>query len=158
MKNILYTIILSFLFSFSVFADYQAGVNALDNGDHKTALKEFTAAAKQGHAKAQRDLAYMYDVGFGIVPNHKKAAKWYRLAAEQGDSLSQHNLGLLYTKGQGVTENYVIAYMWFNISLKNGYDAKANMDVVKEVLTSEQLAKAQELVRECIKKNYKNCG
>ena len=158
MKNILYTIILSFLFSSSVFGDWEAGVDAVDKGDHKTALKEFTAAAKQGHAKAQRDLAYMYDIGFGVVPNHKKAAKWYRLAAEQGDALSQHNLGLLYAKGQGVTENYVIAYMWFNISLKNGYDAKANMDGVKEVLTSEQLEEAEQLARECIKKNHKDCG
>jgi hypothetical protein len=33
MKSILYTIILSFLFSFSVFADWEAGVDAHKAGD-----------------------------------------------------------------------------------------------------------------------------
>ena len=29
---------------------------------------------------------------------------------------------------------------------------------VESKMTSEQIAKAQELARECIKKNYKDCG
>ena len=37
-------------------------------------------------------------------------------------------------------------------------DASKMKDVVAKYMTSEQLAKAQELARECIKKNYKDCG
>ena len=32
-----------------------------------------------------------------------------------------------------------------------------NRDSVESVMTSEQLLEAQNLTRECIKKNYKNC-
>ena len=39
MKNILYTIILCFLFSSGVFADYEAGMDAYNAGDNETPLK-----------------------------------------------------------------------------------------------------------------------
>ena len=46
MKNILYTIILSFLFSSSVFADFEAGIDAFLAGDSETAIKEFKVDAE----------------------------------------------------------------------------------------------------------------
>jgi hypothetical protein len=49
--------------------------------------------------------------------------------------------------------------MWFNIAASNGYEsAKKGIDIVESRMTPEQIAKAQELDRECIKKNYKDCG
>ena len=45
MKNILYTIILSLLFSFSVFADFEVGMDAYKQGDYAIALKEFNTDA-----------------------------------------------------------------------------------------------------------------
>lgn len=58
-----------------------------------------------------------------------------------------------------ILQNDVISHMWFNISASNGdEDASKMKDVVAKYMTSEQLAKAQELARECIKKNYKDCG
>jgi len=47
MKNIFYTIILSFLFSSHVFADFEAGDDAYEAGDYATAIKEFKVAAEQ---------------------------------------------------------------------------------------------------------------
>ena len=67
MKNILYTIILSFLFSSSVFADYQAGEDAHIKGDYATALKEYRAAAEQGDARGQSALGYLYMMGKGVL-------------------------------------------------------------------------------------------
>jgi hypothetical protein len=197
MKNILYTIILFFLFSFSVFADFQAAQDAYDAGDYETARKEWKALAEQGDVEAQYALGAMYhyaqgvtrdykeaakwyrmaaelgadsaqlalgyiyeDGGYGGVQDYKEAVKWFRLAAEQGDTWGQFNLGKLYKKGEGVTQDYVIAHMWINISISNGNERVKRIrdEVLANRMTSEQITKAEELARECIKKNYKDCG
>ena len=83
----------------------------------------------------------------------------YKLAAEQGYVNAQYNLGLFYAQGEGVILDTVIAHMWFNIAARDGdEDAKTNRDVAKSTMTAEQLAEAEKLARECIKKNYKDCG
>ena len=235
MKNILYTIILSFLFSSSVFADFQAGMDAYLADDNATAYKEWKPLAEQGHAEAQYRIGRMYSRGdtgyihepFGVtqdfkeavkwyrlgaeqghvgaqyslgliydagkvgLPQNSEAVKWYRLAAEQGHEEAQHNLvlmyalkgdyataykelkpfaeqgneeaqynlGLMYARGEGVTQDEVIAHMWLNISASNGIEnVKENIDIVESKMSSEQLVEAQKLARECIKKNYKDCG
>jgi TPR repeat protein len=195
MKNILYTIILSFLFSSSVFADWKAGLDAYNAGDFQTALKNWIPlaeqgyakaqynlgvmhyhgqgvtqdykealkwhrlATEQGHANAQLNLAGMYYHGQGVTQDYKEALKWTQLAAEQGHANAQYNLGLLYAKELGVIKDYVIAHMWFNIAVSNGNEAaKTSKYEAESLMTSEQIVKAQELARECIKKNYKDCG
>ena len=143
MKNILYTIILSFLFSFSVFGDLQTIMDAAERGD----------------PKAQAELGYMYVMGEGVLQDYEEAVKWYRLAAEQGYASAQFNLGGMYGEGISVIQNYVIAHMWFNIAASNGLeDAIKGRDILEKIMTSEQLAEAQKLARECIEKNYKDCG
>ena len=123
MKNILYTIILSFLFSFSVFADWEAAQDAYEAGDYKAAFRLIKPLAEQGNARAQQ------------------------------------NLGVMYYEGLGVIKNIVISYMWLNIAASKGEkNAKNNLGVAKRNMTSEQIAKAQELARECQRKNYKDCG
>ena len=65
----------------------------------------------------------------------------------------------LYEDGKGVIKDVVIAHMWFNISASNGdEDAKTRRNLVESNMVDEQLVEAQKLARECIKKNYKNCG
>ena len=194
MKNIFYTIILSFLFSSGVFADWEAGVDAYQAGDYKTALKEFRPLAEQGLADAQFNLALMYEHGEGVVQDYKKALKWYRLAAEQGDATaghqlgvmhhygwgvktnykealrfyrlaapqvvqSQYSLGAMYYQGQGVDQDIVIAYMWFYVAAENGNPrSKGNINVLAKEMKPKQIAKAEKLARECVEKNYKDCG
>ena len=77
MKNILYTIILSLLFSFSVFADFEVGMDAYEQGDYAIALKEFKNLAKQGDAAGQVGLGSMYHAGKGVTQDYKEAAKWF---------------------------------------------------------------------------------
>ncbi len=105
MKNILYTITLFLFFSFSVFADWEAGVDAYQARDYATALKEFKQLAEKGDAGAQYNLGMMYDKGLGVAQDYKEALKWYRLAAEQGFAAAQYNLGVMYDKGEGVTQD-----------------------------------------------------
>ena len=67
--------------------------------------------------------------GLGVPHDHKTSVKWYKLAAEQGSAKAQTNLGTSYAIGMGVIQDNVYA----------------------------QIAEAQKLARECVRKNYKGC-
>ena len=47
---------MAFLFSFGVFADFQAAQDAIKAGDYATAYKEFIILVEQGNAEAQYEL------------------------------------------------------------------------------------------------------
>ena len=65
---------------------------------------------------------------------------------------------MISIKGNGVIQDMVHAHMWFNIAASRGHeDAKKNRDIVSKRMTKEQIAKAQELARECERKDYKGC-
>ena len=99
-----------------------------------------------------------YDNGEGVIQDYKEAVKWYTKAAEQGNAPAQYNLGVMYGKGEGVLQDNVYAHMWFNIASSNGNEiSRDNRDIVAERMTPDQLAEAQRLARECVKKDYKNC-
>ena len=117
-----------------------------------------TLAAEQGEAKAQFNLGVMYDNGEGVPQDDKTAVKWYTLAAEQGLANAQFNLGWMYDEGLGVPQDNVYAHMWWNIAASSGdKDAIGNRDIIAKRMTPSQLEKAQDLARECVRKNYKGC-
>ena len=98
--------------------------------------------------------------GRRIIEDHKEAVKWYRLAAEQGEVNAQYNLGVMYVLGEGVIQDDVNAHMWLNIAASNGFkDAKIKKDILVKFkrMTPQDISKAQDLARECVKKNYKDC-
>lgn len=127
--------------------------------DYKEADKWFRLGAEQGNTAAQYSLGQMYRMGRGVIQDWEESAKWYRLAAEQGHAGAQHNLGVSYEMGQGVIQDYVLAHMWYNLAASNGAGdiAIKNRDLVAKNMTPAQIAEAQKLARECVKKNYKNC-
>ena len=142
----------------SVSADFQAGLDAYEAGDYETASKIYRAAAEQGHAKAQNNLGRMYELN-KVAQDFKEAAKWYHLAAIQGDVEAQSHLGYMYIYGKGVTKNLIIAYMWLSIAANDGNKkGRQYKYFVENKMTVEQIAKAEQLARECIEKNYKGCG
>ena len=101
-------------------ADFQAGLDAVNRGDYDTALAEFRPVAEQGDAKAQFHLGLMYANGEGVPQDYQEAVKWYRRAAEQGDARAQSNLGLMYDKGQGVPQAYQEAVKWYRRAAEQG--------------------------------------
>ena len=137
-------------------AMYENGEGVSQN--YQKALKWYRLSAEQGHAVAQQGLAGIYHWGRGVPEDYKKAAKWYILAAQQGEKKAQNNLGGMYYHGHGVPQDYIIAHMWFNLAVSNGseYGIKGR-DLVAKEMTPEQIAEAQKLARECVKKNYKGC-
>ena len=60
--------------------------------------------------------------------------------------------------GNGVPEDKVYAHMWANLASSSGFEmAQQLRQLLTEKMTSYQINRAQELARECLKKNYKEC-
>jgi len=158
MKKLTLALLLIFSCATAWAADFAKGLAAAKAGDYTTALAEWKPLAEQGDANAQYNLGAMHGNGDGVLKDDKEAVKWFRLAAEQGDVDAQSKLGFRYGTGQGVIQDNVYAHMWFNIAASNGQKlAKSNKDILVERMTPQDISKAQDLARECVKKNYKDC-
>ena len=87
------------------------------------------------------------------------ALKLLRSLAEKGNANAQNIIGAMYFQGNnGVPKDYVRAYMWFNLSARNGNrDGGKARDIVASQMTSAEIGKAKNMVRECVEKKYKDC-
>ena len=127
---------------------------AYGRADYAEALKWYRLAAEQGDAKAQYNLALMYDDGHGTPQDYAETIKWYRLSAEQGHAMALNNLGLMYDNGHGVLQDYVEAHKWFNLaaSRKTEEDSRKrsikNRGIVAKLMTPAQVAEAQKLAKQ----------
>ena len=153
--------------------DFWKGFKAYQKKDYRTALREFRPLAEKGHSQAQNMMGWMYYYGEGIPQSYKTAVKWYRLAAEQGQPYAQYWLAEMYQDGKGVLQNYVYAHMWYNVCASQGAEdpdkdlreielerrdiAAGARDRIAKEISPSQIAKAQELARECVKKKFKGC-
>jgi TPR repeat protein len=95
-------------------ADYQAGVDAYQTGDFKTAMAEWLPLAEGGDAVAQNSVGALYDHGLGVDESDAEAAHWYSLAADQGLPLAMRNLAGMYAGGYGVTYDKDQAIYWYD--------------------------------------------
>ena len=105
------------------------------------------AAARSGHADAQKYLGEVYaqdDLG---TPDYFQAARWFREAAEQGVVDAQYNMGVLYEGGLGVPRDFEQAYYWFSLASRSG-DQSADADIQRVVplLSQEQRSAIDERV------------
>ena len=122
-------------------------------------IAEYRAAADKGEAWAQYNLGIMYANGEGVPEDDATAVKWYTKAAEQGDAAAQNNLGVMYEDGHGVPQDNVMAYMWWNLAAAQGDEnAKKNKGKLQDKMTPADISNAQTLSRECLAKDYKDCG
>ncbi len=131
-------------------ADFKAGKEAYDRGDHPTALKEWRPLAEQGNADAQFNLGVMYYFGRGVRQDYKEAVRWYRLAAAQGHASAQYKLGSMYHHGrQDVPRDFVQAHMWSSLAAAQGHElARKDRGLLAEKMTHAQLTEAHRLARE----------
>lgn len=134
-------------------------INIIFNAETKEkAAKWYRLAAELGFLNAQSNLGVMYAKSQGVIQDDKEAVKWFRLAAEQGDADAQNNLGLVHATGQSVIQDNVYAHMWWNLAAASGSEgARNNKDTLAKLMTPQDISKAQDLARECVKKNYKDC-
>ena len=121
------------------------------------AFAETKAKAEAGDAEMQTNLGAMYYRGKGVGKNFKEAVKWYQKAADQGVAVAQKALGWMYGMGKGVEQNYVTAYAWTSIAATNGNNIppRFKSEFLEPKMTLAQITKAEELVKEMVKKNPK---
>jgi TPR repeat protein len=145
--------------AFQTFAGpYEDGIAAYDRGDYANAARLMKIPAQQGYAPAQFNLGVMYFKGLGIPQDYAEAFRWYKMAAQQGYAPAQYNLGVMYAKGQGIPQDYARAYLWYNLAaIKGDTDSVKNRDIFAKRMTSQQIAEAQKMARECLESNYKKC-
>ncbi len=154
MKRVTAFAVLLVVLAAPAWAGWDEGVAAYKRADYATALREFRVLSEKRSARAQYNLAFMYDNGTGVPQDYAEAAKWYRKAAEQGHAPAQNNLAFMYYAGHGVTRDYVQAFMWFNLAAAGsppGEDrdmGAKNRDIVAKLMTPAQIAEAQRLARE----------
>ena len=94
-------------------AHFEAGIAAYEANNLPLAYQEFLAAAKEGHADSQFNVALMYEKGIGVAKDEKEAVVWYGKSAAQGNAAAQYNLGVLYENGRGTEIDYAKANEWY---------------------------------------------
>ena len=94
-------------------AYFEAGIAAYEANNLPLAYEKFLAAAKDGHADSQFNVALMYEQGIGIGKDEMEAIVWYGKAVAQGSSAAQFNLGVLYENGRGTNIDYAKANEWY---------------------------------------------
>lgn len=125
--------------------------------DTAKAAVYFRKAAENGYRSSQVNLGVMYKNGDGVPQNYTEAVKWFRKAAENGSSDAMMYLGEMYYFGHGVIENYIKAHMWLNIASAQGVTNAVKLrSLVASYMTSNQIAKAQDLALEWMEKHGAN--
>jgi TPR repeat protein len=107
-------------------ADYQKGLDALEQGDYKTALKVLKPLAEQGDTDAQYKLGKMYLHGDGGAPrDYEKSVKWFRLAVEQGHVIAAYDLGIMFEgsmyDGEFILQDFKEAIRLYEFCIERGY-------------------------------------
>ena len=126
-------------------ADFKKGADAYKRGDYAAALKEWKPLAKQGNAKAQIRLGWMYYLGDGVPKDVRIGLRWWHHAAARRNAEAQNNLGVVYANGYGVLQDYKTALKWYRLVAAQG-NAEAQKELGKMYYTGEGVSQ-----------NYKNC-
>ena len=90
-------------------------------GYYDIARELWIPLANDGYAKAQANLAWMYQTGKGMGKDLKKAVEWYLKAAKQDHVIAKNNLGVMYENGWGTKKNLQRATYWYRDAASTGY-------------------------------------
>ncbi|MBM3569619.1 MAG: sel1 repeat family protein [Alphaproteobacteria bacterium] len=133
---------------------FRNAVAAFEAGDYQTAHREWLVLAQQGHAVAQKNIAFLHEKGLGLPADSIEAARWYRLAADNGLARAQWKLGTMYAAGRGVAPDPIQSYLWLTRAAMNfptGSQrdrAQSHRLKVWSALSPEQRAEAQAIMSE----------
>ncbi|OCW93689.1 tetratricopeptide repeat protein [Alishewanella sp. HH-ZS] len=125
--------------------------------DIDEALKLLTQAA-DNKSNEQSEAQFLLGYWYIYEEKFSEGYKWAKKSAENGNSNAQALLGAIYAGGKGINKDLVYSYVWFNIAAMS--EEKAYMDLrydIEKQMTNEQIAEAQKITRECLKKELKKC-
>jgi len=103
---------------------YAAGLGA---AEWETQLAALEAAAGQGDAKAQTELAVKYEHAEGVPKDFQKANQLYCRAARAGYAEAQFKLGWVYANGRGVARDEGVAGALFAMAAEQGHEHAAKL-------------------------------
>ena len=128
-------------------------------GDPLKFVKYNLIAAELGSETAQVQQAVFFGKGVGVDLDVQQSLNWFLAAARQGNKYAQKSAGMLMALGRGVPQDFVQAYVWLNIAAANGEAGSAGMrDELADMMTKEDISKAQSLSKQCISSKYKECN
>eukprot|EP00903_Cladosiphon_okamuranus_P014082 g13089.t1 len=134
---------------------YNMGVTKQKDGDVRGAVECYQRAARDGHAKAQHNLAAVFEKGFADVPkDDAEAVRLFRLAAEQGLAESSYSLAMHLKFGLGTNQDDAQCVYYLERASEQGL-AKAmfNLGLMYEkrrgISPEAQEADLLEATREC---------
>jgi S1-C subfamily serine protease len=117
--------------------------------DYLEAARWWRKAAEQDYAPAQYQFGLCYYAGYGVGRDYAESVKWWSKASERGNAPAQYNLGCCYFYGYGAGKNLVLADKWLNLASADGNEnARLLLPKVEELMSSDQLAAAQQSVRD----------
>ena len=115
-----------------------AGIVATDPDQ---ALKYKLVSAEAGYARAQHDVALMYDRRW----NSEEALRWWKMAGEQGLPSALFNLSRAYSAGKGTPRDLSLSYAYFKLSQ---LAPAKNVNEMAGMLSKPELERAEKLVSE----------
>ncbi|TFV30991.1 sel1 repeat family protein [Bradyrhizobium frederickii] len=107
--------------------------------DFDQALKYKLVAAKAGYARAQHDVALMYD----RQGNSEEALKWWKMAGEQGLPSALFSLSRAYSAGKGTPRDLSLSYAYFKLSQ---LAPAKNVNEMASMLSKPERERADKLV------------
>ena len=129
--------------------NYKTAHDAYDAGEFLLAADIYKRLAKNGDARSQNDLGFLYSVGQGVPQNFKSAALWFHKAAEQGHAPALLHLAGLYAAGRGVDQSTIEAHKYYSLAGLLAQDANqtrlalSHRDAMTSRLTAAQLTAAR---------------
>ena len=96
--------------------NYKTAYDAYDSGEFQLAADIYKRLARNGHARAQNDLGFLYSVGQGVPQDFKTAASWFHKAARQGHAPALMHLAAIYVAGRGVAQSSVEAHKFYSLA------------------------------------------
>ncbi|MCC7006662.1 MAG: sel1 repeat family protein [Ottowia sp.] len=118
---------LCFGFSKITYADFDAGVKALNDGDYATALVEARKAADAGDARSYDLLGFIFENGLGVKADVEQAFNWYKKSAQNGSVENISKVAASYYRGVGVAQDKDRALMIVRDAAKKLNDPESQL-------------------------------
>jgi len=126
-------------------------MQAMNRGDGKTAIAEFSKLADAGDVRAMLTIGCMYFNADGIPVDYGQARLWFLKALAKGDADAMNNIGVMYRDSLGVKQDLELAYALFMQAAKKARSdetcgrVERNIDKILQYMTKEQVARAKAL-------------
>ncbi|WP_052715990.1 tetratricopeptide repeat protein [Magnetospira sp. QH-2] len=100
---------------------YRNGTQLYDEGKREEAFVLLLQAAENGHAKAQFNVAEMYQYGWGVSRDRCLATEWFDHSARGGFPPAQYEMGLIYLANRSVISDSITRLLWILEAARNRY-------------------------------------